>query len=805
MKIVKIWLLTLILLNSIHSQLFASDSLNGNRPLNVDDSLWNSLKQSINQTKFLPQPAGIGGNNIGVGRSVSIDGNRALVGAYKMDTSGYVYVLEFDGVNWTKTATIKPNVDDEEQANFGYSVSLSGNRALIGANNTTGSAYIFDYDGTNWIETQQLVASDRNGFGWFGFGRSVSLSGDRAVVGAEWDSISDLLGSSGSAYVFDFDGNTWNETQKIIADDADRSDRFANVVDFSGDTIFIGASNADGSFNRGGAVYVFDFNGTSWSQTHKLEGSSDANSSSFGNTLSISGNKAIIGTNKEYSYIFEFDGTNWNETHQFSSTNGDYDYINIKSVSLDANQILVSGLNSNLTISEVSVFAYDGANWSKKQQISSEDITEKYSFGSSVSLSGDNLIIGAANAVDVNANNSGAAFVYGDNGANWENEFRYSITEDGSAAALFGYSVSLFDNRALVGAYGENDLGSQSGSAYIYEFDGTVWAEMQKLHASDGAKLDYFAYSLSLLGDRAIIGAYGDDDKGELSGSVYIFDFDGSQWNQSQKLTASDGTEYDYFGKSVSLSENRILIGAERNDNPQGRGAAYIFDLVGGTWSETQKITALDSDALGNSVHLLGDRAVIADARDDDMGFNAGAAYIFEFDGTSWGQTQKLLATDGEGREEFGASVHMSNSTVAVGARYDDDIDNRSGSAYVFDYDGTNWTQTQKLIASDGGENHRFGGSVQILGNTILIGSSRDDNFSTLSGSAYIFKNHGSGWNQTQKLTPIDGSELDYFGGSVSLGLNKVLIGSSQDNDYGNDSGSAYLIDIDLIYRDGFE
>ena len=800
MKKLSGWYILLCLLNLFSTQLFAADYFDKARPSDVDDKAWYGLKQSINETKFLPQPSGIGGNNISVGRSVSVDGNRALVGAPNMDTVGYVYVFEFDGSSWSQSAVIKPTIVDEKLY-FGYSVSLSGDRALIGAD--SGVAYVFDYDGTDWVETQQLIASDRIGAGWIGFGRSVSLSGNRAVVGAEFDSTEEYR-RNGSAYIFEYDGNTWVESQKLTADDADDFDLFSHAVGISGDSIFVGAEDADGSFNRGGVTYVFMHDGTSWVQTQKLEGSNNGNSTSFGKTLSISGNKAVIGAGSEFSYIFEFNGSQWLETKFFSNSNGDYDYTFIKSVSINGDQVVISGQNGATAISGASVFNYD-MSWVKTQQIASSDTTENSSFGSSVSISANGLVIGSDFAVDTHGNHSGAAFLYGKNGQSWDEDLRFSISEDGSAAAYFGYSVSLSGNRALVGAYGDNDLGRYSGSAYIYDYDGETWTQTQKIHASDGEKSDNFAFTVSLLGNRAIIGAYGDDDNGESSGAAYVFDYDGAVWNQTQKLSASDGEAYDGFGRSVSLTENRIIIGADRNNNDDGRGAAYVFELDGNNWQEMQKLTALDSNEFGSAVYLSGNKAFISDVSDDQMDFNAGAVYVYYLDGNTWLQEQKILASDGERFNEFGYSLQVSGNTLVVGANRDDDLGSQSGSAYVFDFDGSVWNQTQKLMAPDGGEYHQFGESVSIVGNSVLVGASRAGESLMATGSAYLFKNQGNGWNLVRQIFPKNGSDLDYFGRSVSLGLNMLLIGSSGDNDHGKDSGSAIIIDLDLIFKNDFE
>jgi hypothetical protein len=149
------------------------------------------------------------------------------------------------------------------------------------------------------------------------------------------------------------------------------------------------------------------------------------------------------------------------------------------------------------------------------------------------------------------------------------------LAGDGAASDYFGYSVSISGDFAIAGAYADDDNGSASGSAYIFEWDGANWSQQAKLLASDGAASDYFGYSVSISGDFAIAGAYGDDDKGSNSGSAYIFKRDGETWSQQQKLLASDGAAGDYFGYSVSISGNKAIAGAY--NDVSAAGSAYIF------------------------------------------------------------------------------------------------------------------------------------------------------------------------------------------------------------------------------------
>ncbi|MDG2053531.1 MAG: FG-GAP repeat protein, partial [Phycisphaerales bacterium] len=331
-----------------------------------------------------------------------------------------------------------------------------------------------------------------------------------------------------------------------------------------------------------------------------------------------------------------------------------------------------------------------------------------------------------------------------------------------------------------------------------------------KRTASDGALADSFGYAVSVSGDYAVIGAYGDDDNGMNSGSAYIFERDGAgNWSEVQKLTASDGAEFDYFGNSVSISGNYAVIGADRDDdNGADSGSAYVYERDGaGNWSEVQKRTASDGaegDRFGYAVSIVGNTVVVGAYYDTniDNGSLSGSAYVFERDGNgNWSEVQKLTASDAAAEDYFGRSVSSSGNTMVIGADYDDDNGSASGSVYVFERDGAgNWSEVQKLTASDGAELDYFGNSVSIFGNTLAITAAYDDDNGFLSGSAYVFDRDGSGvWSETQKLTASDGAAEDQFGGSVSIFGNTLVVGAAGDDDNGLLSGSAYMFDLNSV------
>jgi hypothetical protein len=357
-------------------------------------------------------------------------------------------------------------------------------------------------------------------------------------------------------------------------------------------------------------------------------------------------------------------------------------------------------------------------------------------FGGSVSISGDTAIVGASE--------DGAAYIYQFDGSQWI-EVTKLLASDGGNNDYFGSNVSIFGDTAIVGAPEANGNSSHdSGYAYIYQFDGSQWVEVTKLLASDGEHSDWFGGNVSISGDTAIVGAHRDDDNGSYdSGSAYIYQFDGSQWIEVTKLLASDGESYDYFGESVSISGDTAIVGApEANGSSSYSGSAYIYQFDGSQWIEVTKLLASDGesyDSFGGNVSISGDTAIVGASGDDDNGSSSGSAYIYQFDGSQWIEVTKLLASDGESSDSFGGNVSISGDTAIVGAIGGDDNGSSSGSAYIYQFDGSQWIEVTKLLASDGESSDYLGGSVSISGDTAIAGAISDDDNGYKSGAAYVF------------------------------------------------------------------
>jgi uncharacterized delta-60 repeat protein len=367
-------------------------------------------------------------------------------------------------------------------------------------------------------------------------------------------------------------------------------------------------------------------------------------------------------------------------------------------------------------------------------------------------------------------------------GCAWQ-EQAHKFASDGGPSDWFGYSVAISGDTAVVGAAGDD---AQKGSVYVFVRNGTAWTQQQKLTASDGSADEAFGKSVAITGDTVIVGAFADDGKG----AAYVFTRSGTVWSEQQKLTASNGATGDRFGWSVAVNGDTAVVGSTIHSS--ARGSAYVFTRNGTVWSQQQELTASDgaaNDIFGVSVELAGNTTVVGASQDD---LSRGSAYVFVRSGTVWSEQQKLTASDGAGNDLFGASVSMSAETAVVGAYGDDSA---KGSAYVFTRSGTVWSQQQKLTASDGAANDSFGWSVSVSGDAAIVGAYLDD---SNKGSAYVFTRSGVVWTQQPKLTGSDSLADDLFGFAVAISGSSSIVGSYGDDTTGGmEAGSAYIFTSD--------
>jgi hypothetical protein len=303
----------------------------------------------------------------------------------------------------------------------------------------------------------------------------------------------------------------------------------------------------------------------------------------------------------------------------------------------------------------------------------------------------------------------------------------------------------------IIGAPFGDGPQTDQGSAYVFVRSGTVWVQQQRLSGADGTEEDQFGYSVGISGDRAVIGARTDSlafFQSPNQGSAFVFRRANNTWTQQVKLVAADGSEGDLFGGAVAISGDTLVVGAASDDvnGITNQGSAYIFVFANNAWVQQAQLRAADgaaNDFFGFSVAISGE-TVLVGATSDNVGANAdqGSAYVFVRNGTAWSQQQQLFASNGTALDSFGNSVAINNGTAVVGAYLDDVGGNTNqGSAYVYEQLGTVWVQRQQLIGSPAAALDRFGNSVAISGDKIVVGAPLFDAAAADQGAAYFFQN----------------------------------------------------------------
>jgi hypothetical protein len=432
--------------------------------------------------------------------------------------------------------------DGEANDEFGLSVSISGDTALIGAfkdsdnGQYSGSAYVFTRTSTNWTLQQKLLASDGEAHDYFG--NYVSLSGDTALIGAVG-----VDSQQGAAYVFIRTGTTWTQQAKLLASDGAAYDQFGCSVSVSGDTALIGAYGHD---SNKGSAYAFIRTGTTWTQQAELLAPDGATNDQFGFAVAISGDTALI-------------GAHWDDNNDKYDSGSAY------------------------------VFTRVGTTWSQQQKLLASDAETGDEFGGSVSLSGDTALIGAPK--NDMATVPGSAYVFTRTGTTWTQQAKL-VASDGIAPDFFGCAVSLDENTVLVGAFWGDGIVTDSGSAYVFTRSGTTWTQQAKLFASDGEGYDRFGSSVSVSGDTALIGAFEDD---YAKGSAYVF----TKESENQPPTAPTitgpvtgkvGQLYNYTFNSADPDGDDIYYYVDWGDTSSGwigPFASGVDATINHTWTKT--------------------------------------------------------------------------------------------------------------------------------------------------------------------------------------------------------------------------
>ncbi|MCA9008092.1 MAG: cadherin-like domain-containing protein, partial [Planctomycetaceae bacterium] len=661
----------------------------------------------------------------------------------------------YDAVNGNHLFTLNnPTPADSDQ--FGTSVAVSGNRVVVGAFSDdtgasgAGSAYVFDLSGG----VATLAATINNPFPDAGdnFGLSVAISGDKLVVGANGDNSG--ANYSGSAYLFDLSSGLPVLAASIGNPAPASGDGFGSTVAIDGNTVIIGAPSDDTGATNAGSVYVYDVSGGSATLTATVNNPTPASGDRFGQAIAVSGNRMVIGT------IGDDTGA--------SNAGSAYLYT-------------LSGGTATLaaTIDNPSPAADD---W----------------FGEAVSIDGNTLVVGAYTD-DTGASNAGSVYVYNLIG----NSVQLLATINNpvpSTNEFFGFSVAIQNQTILVGSRDDTTNAAGAGGAYVYDLSSGAAVLTASLNTASPPIEEYFGFSVAISGSTLLVGAPQDNTGASYSGSAYLFDLTSGSPLLADTIHNPLPSTGAQFGRSVSVDNNLIVIGAPFQGAGATRaGSAYVYDVSSGS---TVLVATLDNpspalnDFFGSSVAVSGDMIAVGAYADDTGASDSGSVYVYTLTGGSAVLQATVPNPSPSNGDQFGYSVALSGDTLVVGALGDDTAASDSGIAYVYDLSSGSAVLTDNLTNPTPAASDQFGWSVAVSGETVVVGAKADDTGAPNAGSAYVYDlSNGSALlsDTINNPTPESG---DQFGVSVAIDGQTVVIGASEESTGAYRAGSSYVYDL---------
>ena len=777
------------------------------------------------------------GYSVSVSRDVLAVGVPSAVGS----PSGLARVFTWPGLLWVDTPAafkiIPPSA--EFSRIFGASLSSDGNTAILGtvqagdtATSSVATAKTFVYtrrDG-EWDTSAPATLSLPDGGTFSQHGLAVSENGDTVVVGfTHAASGSHTAPEPNSVLVFTRPDGGWASTSmaaRLTMPDGESDDSFGQAVSVSGDTIVVGAYGDD---SHKGSAFVFTRPDGGWVSTSvaaKLTASAGDPGDQFGHAVDASGDTVVIaapgdsdirGYGAGSAYVFTRPAEGWgsmSESAKLTAPDGWSVYWSRSdfgsSVAVDGDKIVIGAPNYRDANSAAYVFSKPPGGWDSPyivSKLTSPGLRSYSNFGASVSISDDVIFVGAPGGRY--ADSSGQVFAFpipADTDVFTGVPVRLSDPHGGILDA-FGGTVSAGGNSVAVGALLSDDHGEDLGAVYIFSepLDGWDYSTGPMGHTATLVSPDWnrghlFGHSISPTSDAVSVGApnsYGVNGPG----AAYVFTgpFDSLfSRDDAAKISPPGGDSGSGFGSSVSLTPDSMAVGSP--ELTSGTGAAYVFTKPGEGWASTSDAAKLtsprnDSDRkFGYSVSLSGGTVVVGAIRDDD---EAGSAYLFTRPRSgTWQSTSVAIevnAPEGEGLGTFGWSVAITDDTLAVGMPSMDGL----GSVYVFTKPTGGWASVPapvKLTPSDGRNGDMFGASVAVSGDTVVVGASGTGSYD-LPGAAYVFTKPATGWASTSneaKLTPEASEPGDWFGTSVAVDGDTVVVGGQNYNEY-HQTNDAYV------------
>ena len=699
------------------------------------------------------------------GQEVAISGNYAAVAGRSPDGAGVVYVLHWANNDWNLVDALRPS-DPHDFDHFGNSLAMSGGTVFVGAgyddvhDGAFGAVYVFQKNGEDWQEVGQLAHS--NSVSGDSFGQALDITGDTLVATAFWR---DHPGYDEVAYVFQRQGATWQETSVLSVPNSDYSDFLDTSIAIVGDDILIGMPWDDTLREDAGAVHAFHAIDGIWSKSQTLLAPAGSNDIRFGHELALHNGYALIGVSGDSAYLFE---------------------------------------------------RQPDGRWLVGDSVKPPLHQSDRDFGASMALGDKNqALVGGPGAYQPQVGNVGASYFFtiAENHAPsaWPDQYQayanHPLTVAVDESVLQNDADRDLDplSAVLVTAPAHGDLLLVADGSFTYTPEsGFVGEDTFTYLADDGSATSEAATVTLTVVPDSLSGTVFDDldgngirDEGEpgLPGwTVDAFRYDGVA-ELLRTIASPLSDQSGGFGRSMAVEGNRLLIGAP--DGNDGAGLAYLIDATTGELLHTlSKPSAAAGDHFGMAVAFVGGRLAVAAPEDDIAGTDAGAVYLFDAaDGQLLRTMISPLPSPGD---RFGASlgagvIGIGGGNILVGATHEDTGADNAGSAYLFD--GTTGDLLRTFRNPTPAADDLFGSDVVASDLGVMVAARLDDTAANNAGAVYLF-NMDSGNLSHTFFSPAPRVD-DQFGSALALQGSDLLIGVPLDDTAALDGGAVYRFDAE--------
>ena len=382
---------------------------------------------------------------------------------------------------------------------------------------------------------------------------------------------------------------------------------------------------------------------------------------------------------------------------------------------------------------------------------------------------------------------------------------------DISSGGQFGFSVSIDGNRALVSKPYDRESEPGSGAVYYFEFDDHRWNELDKIIPVEDSPAFFLGHDVAIDGDVAIISSvFSCGKKGY--GCAYIYRLTDNKWVFEQKLEPSNGIIWDVFGGSVDLEGDVAIVSARSSttNDTLRTGSVYIFRYSDSTWTETQQLVHSDAkfeDEFGYKVSLSGDRLAVSTAPENNLGPFTGSVYIFESDGMNFTEIQKITDPTNMPETGFGRSLSLNDDRILIGALTDDTVSRDKGAAYDYQFNGSEWVENQRIYPAEKENTRYFGIDLKLSDNHLIINnqdlvSSKENDNGTFS---HYQLDESNQWNLFRTISITEGA-TGGISDKIDLSGDRVIAGAQFDTTEGLiRSGSAYIFELEIIFNSSFD